>query len=81
MKIDDKVKAFVKDKYLPGIVQRVEDCKGFRRQYDYQKIWVEFEDESVLEFRGYDVIPIHAKEKGEPEVVKEKKKLGRPKKQ
>ncbi len=59
MKPDDKVKAYnkVKDKYLPGIVQRVEDHKGFRG-YPYQKVWVEFEDETVIEFREYDVIPI-----------------------
>ena len=79
MNVNDKVKAFVKDKYIPGIVKRIEDHKGFRG-YAYQKVWVEFEDESVLEFRAYDLIPIYPKENIEPIVKEEKKKLGRPKK-
>jgi hypothetical protein len=53
-KENDKVKAPIKDKLTPGIVQRVEDAKGFRG-YAYQKVWVMFEDETVLQFRDYDI--------------------------
>lgn len=76
MNVDDKVKAFVKDKYLLGIVQRVEDRKGFRNQYPYRKVWVEFEDESVLEFNDYNLIIVRDKEPDEPkpEPKKGKKK-------
>lgn len=63
MKKDDKVKALVDGKYTPGIVKDVEDAKGFRK-YPYQKVWVEFADETVKEFRSYDVIVVY-KEKGE----------------
>lgn len=51
---NDKVKAPIKDKLTPGIVQRVEDAKGFRG-YKYQHVWVEFEDGTVTKYRDYDL--------------------------
>lgn len=58
LKENDKVKAPVNGKFTPGIVQRVEDAKGFAKQYAYQKVWVEFEDGSVKTFRSYDLIEL-----------------------
>ena len=69
MKKNDKVKAMVNGKYLPGIIKDVEDAKGFKK-YPYQKVWVEFLDESVKEFRDYDVIVIHDEEKKKIDKVK-----------
>jgi hypothetical protein len=58
MKVNDKVKAFVGDKYIPGIVDRIEDATGYKRSYAYQKVWVEFADGDKKQFRDYDLIPI-----------------------
>jgi hypothetical protein len=71
MKKDDKVKAFVGDKYIPGIVKDVENAVGFRRSYAYQRVYVEFLDESVKEFRDYDLIKVTEKES--EEVITESK--------
>lgn len=56
-KENDKVKAPVKDKLIPGIVQRVEAASGFRG-YKYQKVWVIFEDETVGVYRDFDLFLI-----------------------
>ena len=79
MKVDDAVKAYVKEKWIPGIVIEVEDRKGFRNQWPYQKVWVEFEDESVLEFCDFNLIAVLPKEKVEavPETTTKKGKKGK----
>lgn len=65
MKENDKVKALVGDKYLPGIVKQVEDKKGFRGTYPYQNVWVEFLDHPEAQYRSYDLIPVEDKPKKE----------------
>lgn len=75
MKINDKVKAPSEGKFIPGIVKDVEDAFGFGKRggsgagYKYQRVWVEFLDETVKQYRDYDLIAIL-----EEEPKKDKKK-------
>ncbi len=70
MKKDSKVKAWIGDKYVPGIVKDIEDAHGFGKHggetgYQYKKVWVEFLDESVKIIRDYDLIEVVDEEKKE----------------
>lgn len=80
MKINDKVKALVDGKYVPGIVKDVENAAGFGKRggnnggYKYQKVWVEFIDESVKQYRDFDLIQVFDEEKEEKKEKVAKKK-------
>lgn len=71
MNVNDKVRAPVGDKLVPAIIDRVEDAKGYRGSYPYQKVWVIFEDGSIKQYKDFDLYPVIEEEKKE-KVAKKK---------
>lgn len=57
LKKNQKVKVHQKDSTMkPGIISFVEEKKGFRRQYPYQQVDVEFLDGTVEKYRDFDCV-------------------------
>lgn len=69
MKVNDKVQVFMVDKYVPCVVDYVEDARGYKG-YAFQKVWVKFEDGTKRQYRDFDIQPLPDEE---PKKDKKKK--------